>query len=297
MIPTGPMKILVAGWFSFENCGATAGDILCRDLVCGWLREESYGFDVACVAPFDGDVDWRHVDPADYSHVIFVCGPFIKDWPGTEFLARFSGRRMMGLNLSMIAPLGRWNPFDVLWERDSDLRVRPDLTFSCAARPAPVAGLILVKPQHEYGGRGRHEHVNEQIRQVLSELDIAIVPIDTMIEWNSGGLRSVSQIDSLIGRMDFVITTRLHGMVLALRQGVPAVVVDPIAGGAKITAQAEMIGWKLATGADALSAEWLRQAVHEAQTQQLRHAARTCSALAVEATDTVRTELLEYLRT
>ena len=47
----------------------------------------------------------------------------------------------------------------------------------------------------------------------------------------------------MIARMDVVVTTRLHGMVLALKNGVPAVVVDPIEGGAKITRQAEVLRW------------------------------------------------------
>ena len=32
------MKCLVAGWFSFEQMGATAGDLLAKDLVCSWVE-------------------------------------------------------------------------------------------------------------------------------------------------------------------------------------------------------------------------------------------------------------------
>ncbi len=45
--------------------------------------------------------------------------------------------------------------------------------------------------------------------------------------------------------MDIVVTTRLHGMVLALKNGVPAIAVDPIVGGAKITQQARAINWPI----------------------------------------------------
>ena len=47
----------------------------------------------------------------------------------------------------------------------------------------------------------------------------------------------------MIGRADVVVTTRLHGLVLALKQGVPALAVDPVAGGAKVAAQAAVWGW------------------------------------------------------
>jgi hypothetical protein len=48
---------------------------------------------------------------------------------------------------------------------------------------------------------------------------------------------------SLVSRLDVVITTRLHGLVLALRAGVPALAVDPVAGGGKVTAQARAWRW------------------------------------------------------
>ena len=70
------MKVLVAGWFSFEQMGATAGDLMARDVACQWLREGGALYDVAHAQPFAGGVDWQTVDPDDYSHVVFVCGPF-----------------------------------------------------------------------------------------------------------------------------------------------------------------------------------------------------------------------------
>ena len=56
--------------------GATAGDLLARDVVCRWLRESGVPHDVALAPPFRGGVDWRAVDPRAYRHVVFVCGPF-----------------------------------------------------------------------------------------------------------------------------------------------------------------------------------------------------------------------------
>ena len=75
-IPAG--TVLVAGWFSFEEGHATAGDVLARDLVCEWLKSAGYDVDVAFAPPFKGDLSWRGADPARYSHAIFVCGPLGK---------------------------------------------------------------------------------------------------------------------------------------------------------------------------------------------------------------------------
>ena len=151
------MKTLVAGWYSFEQMGATAGDLLARDLVCDWLRKAGLQCDVAVAPPFEGDVDWRTVDPAGYSHVVFVCGPFENRWPVTEFLQRFAGRRLIGVNLSMLEPLEVWNPFDLLLERDSSLRSNPDVTFLTSQKLVPVVGLVLVHPQKEYRERALHD--------------------------------------------------------------------------------------------------------------------------------------------
>jgi hypothetical protein len=43
--------------------------------------------------------------------------------------------------------------------------------------------------------------------------------------------------------MDLVVTTRLHGLVLALKNAVPTLAADPVAGGAKVSAQAQAWSW------------------------------------------------------
>ncbi len=70
------MNTLIAGWFSFSNGHATAGDLLSRDLACKWMQEAGYTYEVAVAPPFTDGIDWRAADPAQYSTVLFVCGPF-----------------------------------------------------------------------------------------------------------------------------------------------------------------------------------------------------------------------------
>jgi polysaccharide pyruvyl transferase WcaK-like protein len=72
---------------------------------------------------------------------------------------------------------------------------------------------------------------------------------------NATGLRNPAEVESLIARMDVVLTTRLHGTVLALKNGVRAIAIDPIAGGAKIQRQTATIGWPLCINADSLTEE------------------------------------------
>src|SRR5258706_8699885 len=105
------MHILVAGWFSFEKMGATAGDIIARDLVSSWLEEAGITYDIALASPFEGGINWEETDPHRYTDVVFVCGPFGNGWPVTEFLKYFSGCRLTGINLSMLQSPQEWNPF------------------------------------------------------------------------------------------------------------------------------------------------------------------------------------------
>lgn len=275
--------------------GASAGDLLTKDVVCNWLDHANVAYDVLLAPPFEPSLDWQQIDPQLYSHVIFVCGPFGNGPPITDFLPRFAHCRLVGLNLSMLEPLEKWNPFNVLLERDSSRIGRPDICFLSDLPGAPVAGLVLAHKQTEYGPRALHEKANTAIERLVASRDLAVVPIDTRLDENSTGLRSPAEVESLIARMDVILTTRLHGTVLALKNGVPVVAVDPIDGGAKVTRQAETINWPVVFGADTLSDHALQQGLEYCLTSEGREAARTCAAGARELLHGIREELLTGL--
>jgi hypothetical protein len=290
------MKALVAGWFSFEEMGATAGDLLARDVVCEWLRGAGFSYDVALASPFEGGVDWRTVTPSDYSHVCFVCGPLGNGWPITDFLPRFREQYLIGINLSMLESLETWNPFDLLIERDSSRAAHPDINFIARPAPVPVVGVVLVHPQTEYGDEAKHAVADAAIHRLIAARPMATVPIDTRLDSNRTGLRSPSEVESLIARMDVVLTTRLHGMVMALKHGVPAIAIDPIAGGAKILRQAEVVGWPRVFTTDTLSDGALQEAFDFCLTAGARDAANACSRGAETHLVALRTRVIETLK-
>ena len=290
------MKTLLAGWFSFEEMGASAGDLLACDVAHGWLREAGHDVDVALAPPFSGGIDWRTADPAEYAQVVFVCGPFGNGPPLTDFLERFTGVPLVGLNLSLLEPLEVWNPFDLLIERDSSARAHPDLVFLAPPPRAPVVGVVLIDAQPEYGGRDRHEAANAMLRRLAASRDAAAIPIDTRLDVsNRGGLSSASQIEALIARMDCVLTTRLHGMALALKNGVPALAIDPVAGGGKIRRQAEVLGWPLVFDADCLDENALTAAFDWCLTAEARRHAARCAAQAAASLGRALEEFLAGL--
>src|SRR5581483_6554472 len=212
------MKALLAGWFSFEQMGASAGDLLARDVVRDWLDGAGVAYDVALAPPFAGGVDWRSVDADDYTHVVFVCGPVGNGEPLVGLLERFRGRRLVGVDVTMLDDLERWNPFDVLLERDSSRTTRPDLAFLAPPRRVPVVGVVLIDAQPEYGDGDLHEPADAAIERVLAAREVVTIRVDTRLDTND---QTAAEVESLIARTDAVLTTRLHGLVLALKNGVP----------------------------------------------------------------------------
>ncbi|HXV93155.1 MAG TPA: polysaccharide pyruvyl transferase family protein [Pseudonocardia sp.] len=289
-----PGRALVAGYFSFDGGHATAGDLMVRDVVCAWLDEAGRPYDVALAPPFPGGVDWRAVDPRDYSHVVFACGPFHPDLPSRELLRRFPRATSIGVNLSMPVPLEEWNPFDVLLERDSSRTSRPDLGFASTQPTVPVVGVCL--REHADGTRTAHAAVE----RLLASTPMAVVPIDTRLDEtgsgaNPAGQRTAAEVEALIARMDVVVTTRLHGLVLALKNGVPAVAIDPGNEGSKILRQAEAVGWPVAFGVDGLTDGALAGAFRHCLTAEARAAAADCARRARTRAAEVREALVAAL--
>jgi hypothetical protein len=290
------MKALLAGWFSFAHGGATAGDTMAADVAFEWLTDLGHVVDVATDVPFEGGVDWLKVRPDDYDAVLFVCGPFGRNVMQEEFVTRFAGRPLIGLNVSMVEPIEVWQPFDVLLERDSSRAARPDIAFAARELPVPLVGVCLAHPQPEYGRRAVHELADVAIRRLTESRPMSVIEIDTRLgSTPTGFVRSAAEVESRIAHADVVLTTRLHGLVLSLRNGVPVVAVDPVAGGAKVSRQAELAGWPVVLTSDDLSDGAMNEAYDYCLTEEARHAARAARERALETIGRTRAELGEAL--
>jgi hypothetical protein len=287
-------RALVAGFFSYPESHATAGDLIARDVVCKWLDEAGLGYEVALAPPFRGGVDWQSVDPARYSHLVFVCGPFTR-LPGLEtLLERFAECRRIGVNLSMISPLANWNPFDVLIERDSESARRSDVAFGATQQPVPLVGICL--RGHAMGTRAAEAAIN----RLVDTTEMAVVEIDTRLDRlssapNRTGLRSPAEVEALIAHVDVVFTTRLHGLVLGLKNGVPVVAIDPGNEGNKILHQAEAVGWPMAFGITQVTDLALRRAYDYCLSDAGRQRALDCARTARTGVARTRSKFLSSL--
>jgi Polysaccharide pyruvyl transferase len=289
-------RTLVVGWFSFELMGTTAGDAIAKDIACSWLRKHGITPQVAVTSPVAPDeIRTDDVVPKDYRVLIFVCGPIGDGPPLNTFLNRFPHALKFALNVSLLQDRAEWNPFVSIVERDSAVRTNPDITFAADELHTPVVALIYVGPQKEYPTQ-KHDLAEAAFAQVLKGRDVASISIDTRLDVNSGGLSTPSQIESLIAKMDAVLTTRLHGAAIALRRGVPAVVIDSIPGGTKLWRQMKCIGWPLVFHTGDLDVRKVASALDFALTPAARNLALECAQRARQDVQKVEREFLFGLR-
>lgn len=255
-IPEARGRLLLTGWFTFRHGEVTAGDVLALDRVRDVLTRAGIAHDVAWSPGFrPGALHLEDLRPEDYSHVVFVCGP-VHGWQVEELHERFPHCVRIAVGTSVV---DRDSPavtgFHRVLARDAaDIGPGRDLAARAPALPArPVVGAVLTRGQHEYGRRRRHEQVAERLGDWLLGKDCARLELDTRLDTRDWRLCATpAQLESVLGRLDLVVTDRLHGLVLALRAGVPALAVDPVEGGAKVTAQARACDWPAVVPAEQL---------------------------------------------
>ncbi len=243
----------MTGWPSFLHGEATAGDVLSMRVVRSTLTGAGFACDLAWSPGFrPGELSLDDADPAAYTDLVFTCGPAHGEQ--VRWLhRRFAACRRTATGVSVLD----WHDpavsgFHRVYPRDApDFESTVDLAAFAPVEPAPVAGVVLAPGQREYGERRRHDEVHDRLRDWLGSLDCAVVEADTRLD--TGDWRKCStpdQVLALFARFDVVVTTRLHGLVLALRAGVPALAVDPVAGGGKVSAQAAAWRWPAIVGAE-----------------------------------------------
>jgi hypothetical protein len=260
-------RAIIAGWFSFEGRKATFGDVQAMEVVRRWLDEIDCPYDVAGhpINRVDG-VDIELVDPERYSIFIFVCGPW---GGGRTLLQRFAHCLKVGVDLSI---RNDSHGFDRIFPREFGSTHSPDLAFTAGSHEVDVIGVALVHPQPAFGERQRHTEVQIAVDRYFEASGAVCIQLDTLLHENTAGIGHVAQLEAIIRRVDVVITTRLHGLVYSLKNGVPAVAIDPIAGGAKVTSQATALGWPILLDGERVDSQQIALAVQQAKNGAMREA-------------------------
>ncbi len=253
------MRVLVTGWPSFLHGEATAGDVLSMRRVCEALDAEGIPCDSAWSPGFlPAEPSLDDVDPAQYTHLVFACGPVTGEQVA-GLHQRFARCYRIAVGVSVINPADPAAAgFHRILPRDGGAVRHTDLADPADTTPVPVAGVVLAPGQREYGARRAHDRVHAMLDDWLRTRDAALLPLDTRLDtrdWRH--CATPDQFIAVLRRLDVVVTTRMHGLVLAVRSGVPAIAIDPIEGGGKVTAQAAALHWPAILGADEVNGERL----------------------------------------
>lgn len=231
-------RIAVCGYHSLPYGTNTAGDIIVRQEIVSYLASIGYDCDIIT------DELVHVIDPLSYDAMVFICGPLVDTPLIVELIEVFSGIKCIAVNVSILDNMQYMvDYFDAVIPRDSLDRTRLDLALGCPVQRVPVAGVILVGNQREYA-TCEYELAKNLVLNSLAKTGVAPVMIDTKLPNNEYGLSSVEQIDSVVSKMDIVITTRLHGAVFSIRNNVPFVGIDQIVPEGKMARQLRAMGWK-----------------------------------------------------
>lgn len=291
-------RALILGHFS------TVGDVECLEVVKGWCKKAGLPYEIAPYSnrlrrTMNGAINPSEADSRRYSHLLVVCGPCHPDLfrkRGFD-ITRYNHCHKIGINLTMIEPIERWNPFDLLLERDSDQVVRPDLAFLATIEKVPVVGRCVIRQQPEYRDRQRHDLALSLIDGLIVRHHLPSIEIDTkwpearsLLVPNSAGVLS-----SLIGRIDVLITNRLHGLVFSLLNGVPALAIDAVAGGDKVSAQARVLNWPACLLANEATQTSVDAAMAWCLSSEGRSAATTARKAALKSAGSIEQELAQTL--
>jgi hypothetical protein len=268
--------------------------VLVRDAICDWLDASAIPYDVAQERSLGPGVDWIRVAPSRYTHFVFACGPVGPELAVGELIDRFAACRRIAINVSSVGD-PNWRPFDLLLERDGAESARPDLALSRRSGHPAVAAVVRIHRQAEYP-RGRPEDAHRAFDRLLACNQVAAFPVDTILDPLIPGRRTAAEVEALIARADIVLTTRLHGLVLALAQGVPALAVDSVPGGAKVIAQARALAWPAAITIDTLDDASLQRHFAWCLTAEARQRAHACVTDGRTTIEEIRAALITYLR-
>jgi hypothetical protein len=274
-------RAAILWWGSFPYGQVTIGDYMSVVALCDALTRRGIAFDIvrreAAFEPIPSIAEYsskeRSFDPEtapEYAACAFVCGPLPSEWPdGRARLLAFSNARRIAVGASLGTEQGREHAlrtFHTLLCRDGFGRAWMDMSLACNW-PANLRhqreGIAVCWRGHEafYGEICANAPVEAIAAALLDAEKRTAKSITTDIKaWPS----DIHTLDRQFGDFDTMLTTRLHGTLLCLRNRTPFVSVDQQIGGGKVTAVARAVQWPLAIGVESLSFVKLRKLLHAA---------------------------------
>ncbi|MCX2729990.1 polysaccharide pyruvyl transferase family protein [Saccharopolyspora sp. NFXS83] len=301
------MRVLITGWPSFLHAEVNAGDVAAMRRVEGALTIAGIPCDTAwspTLAP--GSLTLDDAAPEKYTDLVFVSGP-AHGRQLDDLHRRYDQCRRTAVGVTVIDERSTAvQGFHSVLARDRpQVPASRDLAAGAPTSPAPVAAIVVSHGRREYGPLRRHDSVHRYLLNWIGRTDFAPMPIDPRLDRvNARACSTVDQFAALLARADVVVTSRLSGLVFALAQGVPALAVDPVAGGGKVSAQGMAWQWpavlsseEVISGGDGQAGALLDRWWQWCLGPEAREQARTHAAQAAASGQRQLSDLVDHLRT
>jgi hypothetical protein len=259
----------------------TVGDLMAVYNVASELRIRGFAVDIAWrgslhdLSPYCVDPD--AVDARCYAAMVFVCGPLHAAF--APLFAKFAQVKRIAVGVSIPPGFDPLKFVHAFLPRDSGVQITfdlalanvgyPHLSLPATARLRQV-GICLVGPQGEYGDSDGHGLAAQLVNSACE--DQQKIRVNTLLD-HGRALPASVELDVQCSAV--LVTTRMHGALLALYHGVPVVALDQIKGSAKVSRMLR------AAGHPVLNAwETNRETLHDAISRRLAGDA-ACDPLAV----------------
>lgn len=236
------MKALLIGWFSSDLGTATTGDLLAMENVADRLSQSGVDTYALGTSVPGFRVRWVTIsDAMQFDIAIWICGPLAGTFP-LDLRTKVSCNRWIAVNVSDVGQDHVTRAFDAVWWRDSASQHSADLALrQVRTHDLDSVGLLFVGPQKEYAID--HSLLVSRVIDEWKRLTRRVwINLDTRFPANSVGQDHPLAIASQIGSVSALITTRLHGAVIASALGVPVLPIDQIPGGGKLSVQLDLLG-------------------------------------------------------
>lgn len=275
-VDTPPTLLFWWGSYGFRG-GPTIGDLMAVDNLSSRLRLR--GIEHAVIShpelqipghlPVD---DLYAIKPA--KKLVFVCGPITYSRDLNDLLSVHRHATKIAAGVSILPNHARMNRrFHHIVGRDGVDPSYFDLAVSETVEPIEkgrleTAGVCLRGPQGEYGARraAMAPQAEAMFQDVVRGSALYPIEIDTVLSPENGA----GKIHAGFAESDIVLTTRMHGALLALAAGKPVIAIDQVPGGAKVSAVIGRTGWPFVFQAEKVSGETVRAALDELRTGNWR---------------------------
>lgn len=275
--------VALTWWGTWPYSQVTVGDVMSVAAVASGLRQRGISFHIVHrekvwdptyrIPGFSGSEVWfDEIDPGTYRACLFICGPLPTDWPeGRERLFAFCNARRLAVGVTLASPTSREpaeRVFNTFLARDGFDRQWMDLALSCdwpvrecASRTDEVA-LCLRGKEDYYGDDDASTLVEAIMESGLNRQSRTKGTLDTVLLKAEDDPR---MLEAQFAAPAGVVTTRLHGSLLSLRNGTPWIAVDQVVGGKKVRSMNEQLGWPLNFAAEDLSLSSFERALDSMQ--------------------------------